>query len=485
MASFNFSFSSISTFPRTTKNHINSTAATTAATAASASAATASAATASAATAATIQPNPEAPLSLFDITRRNNREELYINPVRWTGRHTELLNFFFHGPYPEPKTAASVERAQYSEHRSGTRHLKDFFNFYYKSVMREQGIWQLITTDSCPLMIYEPTLTLSLGDSVVKDLRCMAFYLRDSVTGRRVHKLPVAALVDQSRITKLRKDYLGMSRCQQWVYWNRPMCRVYQKKWMALIPPNPMHDPFIAALLIGLAQKKRRYLRDIGSPEEEKAGKLHSQVVHTYNCRPACGKKGQESYHGWLFLYQADIPSTLLDMFEQPNVAPPETPRVDVHITKVPYLPLATLRARLLEVLLPGTAASTAAAGAAASDSAVWQALARKVAADAMSSQQGAQCTQGMTQGTQGMAQNATQGMAQNMPQGMAQGTMTAAPGTPSITVTPPPAPMVQPVNLAYANQHAGQKRKYANGHHDQPYQRSVPSPYLAPGNQN
>jgi hypothetical protein len=52
-------------------------------------------------------------------------------------------------------TAATttVTEADYSEERSGTRHLKDFFDFYYKPLMREQGIWLLITTDACPLVI--------------------------------------------------------------------------------------------------------------------------------------------------------------------------------------------------------------------------------------------------------------------------------------------------------------------------------------------
>lgn len=103
----------------------------------------------------------------------------------------------------------------------------------------------------------------------------MAFYLEDSIVGRKVHKLPVAALIDQGRITEQRKDYLGLSRCQEWRYWNHPMCRLYEKKWKQITPPNPMHDPFITAVLIGLAQKKRRYLQEIGSPEEARTGKLY------------------------------------------------------------------------------------------------------------------------------------------------------------------------------------------------------------------
>lgn len=107
-------------------------------------------------TATTLQPDVEAPLSLFGLTRLHPREELIVNPVRWSGLHTELLNFHFHGPYPEPPPPASVAaitEAEYSEERSGTRHLKHFFDYYYKPVFREQGIWELITTDATPLVI--------------------------------------------------------------------------------------------------------------------------------------------------------------------------------------------------------------------------------------------------------------------------------------------------------------------------------------------
>jgi hypothetical protein len=129
-------FSSTSSTPTTTSTNSNSTAST-------------------ASTDSTTQTDVEAPLSIFGITQRYCREELYVSPIRWTGRHAELLHFSFSGPFPEPVTPACIEttEAEYSEERSGTRHLKDFFDYYYKPVMREQGIWLLITTDTCPLVI--------------------------------------------------------------------------------------------------------------------------------------------------------------------------------------------------------------------------------------------------------------------------------------------------------------------------------------------
>ncbi|KAM0260890.1 hypothetical protein ACHAQJ_002509 [Trichoderma viride] len=472
--------------------------------------------------------SPPAPLSLNGITRRYCREELIVSPIRWTGRHVELLQFSFTELIPEPVTAATtvVTEKDYSEEKSGTRHLKDFFDFYYKPLMREQGIWLLITTDACPLVIYTPPVRLTFGSSIDKNLHSMAFYLKDSTTGIKEHKLPVAALVDQGRIEELRKDYLGISRCKQWCHWNRPMCRLYEKKWKKLMPPVMLHDPYIIALLIGLAQQKRRYLREINSPEEAMTGKLLSQVVHTYNSRGRCKQKGEESYWGCLFLYQADIPSSLLDMFERPNVPPPESPSVEVRIIRVNYLPLATFRARLLELMLPGTAAATAAAEEAVAQVIMAQVTAPEVPMPRTMAQETmaqttitrATMTQAdiayatMDQATMTQADlvyatmdQATMTQADLVYATMDQATMTQADTTHAYmdqaTMTPAdmtqaymaqetmiPADMTQPymaqetMAQAAAHQYAGQKRKFEGQHVDQPFPQWAPSGYAMDG---
>jgi hypothetical protein len=179
-------------------------------------------------------------------------------------------------------------------------------------------------------------------------------------------------------------------------------------------------------------------------------------------------------------------------MFEQPKVAPPETPYIDIRITKVTYYPLVTLRARLLELILPGTAAATAAAEAAASETAVWQALARKVAKDARESFQHGTMTK--------------ETMAQNMTQDNMVATFEAPlPFIPQADMVQPmidptamvqyqqvmdQAAMAQPIldhaaiEAAYVNQNAGQKRKFDDEHDNQPSHRWAPSVFLTPVNQ-
>ncbi|PNP49589.1 hypothetical protein THARTR1_09911 [Trichoderma harzianum] len=93
-------------------------------------------------------------LSIYGIARQHCREEIIINPIRWTARHLKLLGCSFEKLVAEPLTPAAyaVTEADYTEKRSGTPYLQEFFYFYYKGEYREQGIRLLLTTDGCPLI---------------------------------------------------------------------------------------------------------------------------------------------------------------------------------------------------------------------------------------------------------------------------------------------------------------------------------------------
>ncbi|KAL6880935.1 hypothetical protein J3F83DRAFT_15825 [Trichoderma novae-zelandiae] len=300
--------------------------------------------------------SPQAALSLHGIARRHCREEILVTPLRWTGRHLELLQCSFEKPLPEPITAAtySVTEADYSEERSGTPHLEDFFRYYYKAVFREQGIRLLLTMDGCPLVAYD-SVRLYFNGCVAKRMECVSLCLRGDDQDTLQHRRPVAGFIDRSHIELLRKDSLGYrSR-----HYNPPILRLYNKKWRKLSPPDPLYDPYIVALLIGVAQQKRRHLREINSNEEAQRGMLFSQVLSTFYSKGKCEVIGEEAFMGWMYLYQANIPSSLLDMFDNPNAPPSAPPSVSVQVIKVSYSPLATLRARLLELMLPETLATT------------------------------------------------------------------------------------------------------------------------------
>ncbi|RFU73819.1 hypothetical protein TARUN_8425 [Trichoderma arundinaceum] len=307
--------------------------------------------------------SPPAPLSLYGIARLHCREEILISPLRWTGRHLELLQCSFGKPLPEPVTVAatSVTEADYTEEITGTPYLKEFFNFYYKALFREQGMRLLLTNDACPLFALN-ALVLNMNRSAVKMLPCVSFYRLNPDPASLEPRRPIAALVDRGQIEWMRKETLGGNRKRQC---NSPILRLFHKKWKKVNPTDPLHDPYIVALLISLAQEKRRYLQEVGSDEEARTGMIPSQALCTFNSRGKCKEKAEEAFLGWMYLYKADIPSSLLDMFDHPSVPPTSSPSISIQVTTIYYSPLATLRARILELIMPGSVAEAAAARAA------------------------------------------------------------------------------------------------------------------------
>lgn len=99
-------------------------------------------------------PGTPDPMSLYGIVRKYNREELHVNPLKWTRRHMELLNCSFGHLLKEPWTVAglSVTEENYSKERTGTAHLVEFFHYYFKAEVRMQGLRLLLTGDGCPLV---------------------------------------------------------------------------------------------------------------------------------------------------------------------------------------------------------------------------------------------------------------------------------------------------------------------------------------------
>ncbi|KAL7947729.1 hypothetical protein V8C42DRAFT_363295 [Trichoderma barbatum] len=294
-------------------------------------------------------------LSLYGIARQHCREEIIITPLRWTGRHLELLKCSFEKPLPEPLTPATyaITEADYSDERSGTRNLEEFFRYYYKAPFREQGIRLLLTTDGCPLAPYD-ALGLYFNGSIIKRLECVNLCFRSSMNRTIRYKRPLVAFIDRGHIELRRKESIGYRSMRA----NPPIMRLFIKKWKKISPPEPLYDPYIVALLIAVAQQKRRHFYEINSHHETSKGFIFSQVLSTFYSKGQCEVKGEEAYHGWMYLYQAKIPLSFLDMFDNPKLAPSPPPSVSVQVITVSYTPLATLRARLLELMLPETLAS-------------------------------------------------------------------------------------------------------------------------------
>ncbi|KAK4077341.1 uncharacterized protein Triagg1_3673 [Trichoderma aggressivum f. europaeum] len=291
-----------------------------------------------------------AKLSIYGIARQHCGEELIINPIRWTARHLKLLRCSFERLLPEPLTPAAyaVTEADYTEERSGTPYLHEFFHYYYKAQFREQGIRLLLTADGCPLIAYD-ALGLYFNGGVIKRLQCISLCLRSSTHQTLRYQRPLVALIDRDHVLARRRQSVSYRLMR----FNPPIIRLFNNRWRKVCPPHPVYDPYIVTLLIGVAQQKRRHFQEINCNREASKGTIFSQVLHTFYSKGQCEVVGEEAFNGWMYLYQANIPISFLDMFDDPKYAPSTPPSVSVQVITIRYSPLATLRARLLELMLP------------------------------------------------------------------------------------------------------------------------------------
>lgn len=103
----------------------------------------------------------------------------------------------------------------------------------------------------------------------MKRLRCISLCVRQPTGGPNGPQEPIAAFIDRSHIEALRKLSVGFLNTS-----DRPIERLHLKKLKKVTPTEPLHDPYIVALLIGFAQQKRDYLRSIGSNLEARMGMI-------------------------------------------------------------------------------------------------------------------------------------------------------------------------------------------------------------------
>ncbi|KND92959.1 hypothetical protein TOPH_02077 [Tolypocladium ophioglossoides CBS 100239] len=154
----------------------------------------------------------------------------------------------FSDPRPAPPTAA---QSNFTSAHNGTEYLDRFFFFKTGSFsFRETSIRSLLAAPECPLEC-RTNLYLSLDGCRLVTLPCTAFFLRDeSESESAMLARPIAAHIDRGHISFLRSKAMRPWACGS----NPPVDAIHRIKWKNLVPTEPLHDPYIAALLIALAR---------------------------------------------------------------------------------------------------------------------------------------------------------------------------------------------------------------------------------------
>ncbi|KAL7794504.1 hypothetical protein V8C37DRAFT_375800, partial [Trichoderma ceciliae] len=271
-------------------------------------------------------------LSIRQIARLYAGEQIIVSPITWTGRHIELLRCSF----TDPIFLSSNTELKFPPEHDGHAYVKGYLRSWMKYTYRQKSLQRLLTAPECPLRS-RPSVALRF-DRISKKLPCTLFYYQGEGNALMVPEQPVAAYTDLGELENMRKDTL---RCYKATRHN-PLCdTIWQNRWKRLNPPQPLHDPYIIALLIAVAQEKQNHLYKANFMPEPHPKFFSSQVL--------CSFKSKEYLH----LYTANISSSLLDMFDNSSVSPPAPISIPIQIRAIPILPEHTLRARLLGLLCP------------------------------------------------------------------------------------------------------------------------------------
>ncbi|RSL97464.1 hypothetical protein CDV31_013016 [Fusarium ambrosium] len=302
------------------------------------------------------------PSSINSIIRKHSRSRLYVSPFHWTSQHLQLLDCQFvlekaaqqqnerSGPGQGRRSGsankgccskgkATGDQQQYGEAanlpteaaiRAAVDHLRNagtsaFKTLAIQDLLEDDGIHRHVSFD---LAFYfdqhvavtlqtDSTFSCSSSHSTAPNL---AYLDLEAVGSRR----------DESVKTPSRNKV------------NPPITSLRQKRQRRLRPPNEMEDPYIAAVLIALAQQRRRQ-RDAGAMEDVTVPEIPARHAFPGTSRSTSrpfSEATKEILTDFkihllalpamdtrnLYFYTARIPSAFLERFDSPSRYIPSSP---------------------------------------------------------------------------------------------------------------------------------------------------------------
>ncbi|CAH0019361.1 unnamed protein product [Clonostachys rhizophaga] len=268
------------------------------------------------------------PLSTFQIARVLNRERVIAVPSHWTNLHLDLLECSFGRiTYDHPA----------EEEEAGPNNLHLLFQSFanINAWKRAHSVPHLMCQDK---KIYTgDILALFFEGKVVEVFPCTTFHAQP--VSKHERSPPFAVYVDVKTLQWIREDYFEPSS----IY--AATAKIAQSlrdiKIKKATPENPMHDPYIPALLIAMAQEQQASAADLDS--------LSDVMRMTFQPKLILSKPRSD----FVYLYETNINSMFLCKFSDPGVKPPYSTSMEIRISAIPVKPIHTLGRRLQELVLP------------------------------------------------------------------------------------------------------------------------------------
>ncbi|PHH88975.1 hypothetical protein CDD83_6811 [Cordyceps sp. RAO-2017] len=164
---------------------------------------------------------------------------------------------------------------------------------------------------------------------------CLTFCLeKDFNSGGPSHVPPTVANIGEHHIRSMRHSMIFRGR-------KGPVAEATSNvRVKRLTAGEPLHEPYLVAILIALAQTQWFYL---AQERTKQASGVRPKLVYTTDDAD------------FLYLYSTNVSSALLDMFRDPNVTPTARPSLLIQITSIPHRPFVSLRGHIMALLLSAT----------------------------------------------------------------------------------------------------------------------------------
>ncbi|CAH0003748.1 unnamed protein product [Clonostachys byssicola] len=282
------------------------------------------------------------PLSINQILRQNPRDQLYVEPLKWTHDHLDHLEISF----VQPTELHPFDRVHPDSK------LWDEINFTGSDELlamevRLKAVEDLLKKADNNLSS-EDDLCLFFGEKQQK-LDC-TFSLEPG------EDIPLAAFLDYMNIVIKRERTVEPKLKPQSTNTSIKISKVKSVlKLKAITPGNPLYDPFVAAILIALAQAQQRAAnatrphgkgKEVVDPEDLKHLATDER---TYDVRMLVTFQKDAT----CMLYKSVISSAFLAKFNDLDYAPPASTPMRIELSDIPFRPRTSLHRRLFNELFP------------------------------------------------------------------------------------------------------------------------------------
>ncbi|KAJ4221595.1 hypothetical protein NW759_006841 [Fusarium solani] len=291
------------------------------------------------------------PASLRDIIRQHPRERLLVQPLEWTARHLELLHCSFEeekleegDPEKEEVLDNNGEDVQVPDaNEPGKKKPVDRWARTAERLatyeMKTAAMKKLLAERDGPLKFLRPFGYFCFGFEHEFRLHGAVFAERAPGT-----QAPIFAFMQRGMIKIQREGVFSLPRPRRP---NPPAELIRKLRLKQLEPSDPWCDPYILAVLVGLAQSQAQSR----SLEKDLDGKGRPDAFKV------CAVLVDETNTDTMGFYTATISTEFLSKFEYPDGLKPTkvtlSSSLRIKHKKMAFQPYSNLRERLIEAMSP------------------------------------------------------------------------------------------------------------------------------------